>query len=130
MWLYFRFTLSFRDVEELLAERGIEVSYETIRCWTIKFGPQIAKNLKARRLRKAHRMTGRERGIPMVQAAPESPYDRRILRLAFLAPELQRDILGGLHPPGLNLERLMKTEVPLAWAEQRVVLGWAHADRP
>jgi hypothetical protein len=38
--------LSFRDVEELLAQRGIEVSYETIRCWTIKFGPQIARNLK------------------------------------------------------------------------------------
>ncbi len=33
LWLYFRFTLSLRDVEELLAERGIEVSYETIRCW-------------------------------------------------------------------------------------------------
>jgi hypothetical protein len=49
VWLYFRFTMSFRDVEELLAERGIEVSYETIRCWTIKFGPQIAANLKARR---------------------------------------------------------------------------------
>ncbi len=49
VWLYFRFTLSFRDVEELLAERGIEVSYETIRCWTIKFGPQIARNLKRRR---------------------------------------------------------------------------------
>ena len=42
VWLYFRFTLSFRDVEELLAQRGIEVSYETIRCWTIKFGRQIA----------------------------------------------------------------------------------------
>ena len=38
VWLYFRFTLSLRDVEELLAERGIEVSYETIRCWTRKFG--------------------------------------------------------------------------------------------
>lgn len=49
VWLYFRFTLSFRDVEELLAQRGIEVSYETIRCWTIKFGPQIAANLKSRR---------------------------------------------------------------------------------
>ena len=43
--LYFRFTLSYRDVEEILAERGINVSYETVRCWTIKFGPQIAKNL-------------------------------------------------------------------------------------
>jgi putative transposase len=49
VWLYFRFTLSLRDVEELLAHRGIDVSYETIRCWTIKFGPQIAANLKAKR---------------------------------------------------------------------------------
>lgn len=48
VWLYFRFTLSFRDVEELLAERGIDVSYETIRCWTIKFGPQIRVNLNAK----------------------------------------------------------------------------------
>src|ERR1017187_3184993 len=38
VWLYFRFTLSFRDVEEMLAQRGIEASYETIRCWTLKFG--------------------------------------------------------------------------------------------
>ena len=44
VWLCFRFTLSFRDVEEMLAQRGIDVSYETIRCWTIKFGPQIARN--------------------------------------------------------------------------------------
>ena len=49
VWLYFRFTLSFRDVEELLAQRGIEVSYETIRCWTIKFGPLIARNLMRKR---------------------------------------------------------------------------------
>lgn len=46
VWLYFRFSLSLRDVEELLAARGIDVSYETIRCWTIKFGPQIARRLK------------------------------------------------------------------------------------
>ena len=49
VWLYFRFTLSFRDVEDLLAERGVDVSYETIRCWAIKFGPQIARQLKKRR---------------------------------------------------------------------------------
>lgn len=46
VWLYFRFSLSLRDVECLLAERGIEVSYETIRCWTKKFGPAIARRLK------------------------------------------------------------------------------------
>src|SRR5215207_9406206 len=49
VWLYLRFTLNYRDVEELLAERGLEVSYETIRCWVVKFGPAIARNL--RRLR-------------------------------------------------------------------------------
>jgi hypothetical protein len=41
-WLYFRFTLSFRDVEELLAERGITVSYETVRRWVNHFGPMVA----------------------------------------------------------------------------------------
>ena len=49
VWLYFRFTLSLRDVEEMLAQRGIDVSYETIRRWTIKFGPKIAANLKRRK---------------------------------------------------------------------------------
>lgn len=49
VWLYFRFSLSLRDVEELLAQRGIDVSYETIRCWTKKFGPLIARRLKKRR---------------------------------------------------------------------------------
>ena len=49
VWLYARFTLSYRDVEEMLAERGIDVSYETVRAWFLKFGPAIAANL--RRLR-------------------------------------------------------------------------------
>jgi transposase-like protein len=41
-----RFTLSYRDVEDLLAERGLEVSNETIRRWMLKFGPAIARNLR------------------------------------------------------------------------------------
>ena len=45
VWLYFRFTLSFRDVEELLAWRGAVVSREAIRCWVNKFRPLIAANL-------------------------------------------------------------------------------------
>ena len=49
VWLYFRFTLSFRDVEDLLAERGIDVSYETIRCWTWKFGRLFSRNLRRTR---------------------------------------------------------------------------------
>jgi putative transposase len=42
IWLYARFTLSFRDVEDLLAERGLDVSYETVRRWFLKFGSVIA----------------------------------------------------------------------------------------
>ena len=51
VWLYARFTLSFRDVEELLAERGIDVSNETVRRWFLKFGRLIARNLRRRRRR-------------------------------------------------------------------------------
>src|ERR671913_74227 len=49
VWMYLRFTLSFRDVEELLAERGIVVTYESIRRWVLAFGPAIARRLRARR---------------------------------------------------------------------------------
>src|SRR5260221_10401167 len=49
IWFYVRFTLSFRDVEDLLAERGIAVSYETVRRWTNHFGPKIAADLRERR---------------------------------------------------------------------------------
>jgi len=48
VWMYFRFNLSFRDVEELLIERGIDVSYETVRRWVDKFGSTYAKRIKYR----------------------------------------------------------------------------------
>lgn len=47
--LYLRFTVSYRDVEDLLTERGIEVSYETVRRWVLKFGPRIARRLRRHR---------------------------------------------------------------------------------
>ena len=46
VWLYYRFNVSHRDIEDLLAERGIEVSYESIRSWCNKFGPHYARRLK------------------------------------------------------------------------------------
>jgi transposase-like protein len=49
IWLHLRFTLSLRDVEDLLAERGIMVSYETVRRWVNHFGPMIAADLRKRR---------------------------------------------------------------------------------
>ena len=55
VWLYLRFTLSYRDVEELLAERGLDVSYETIRRWVGKFGPMIARNLRQLRYKRSSR---------------------------------------------------------------------------
>jgi putative transposase len=48
VWLYHRFCLSFREVKELLAERGIIVTYESIRRWCLKFGPTYARRLKKR----------------------------------------------------------------------------------
>jgi hypothetical protein len=51
IWLYLRFTLSLRDVEDLLAERGVPVSYETVRRWVNHFGPMIAADLRKRRMK-------------------------------------------------------------------------------
>ncbi len=51
VWLYHRFCVSFRDVEDLLAQRGITVSYEAVRLWCIKFGPEYARRLKRRQSR-------------------------------------------------------------------------------
>ena len=50
MWLYHRFNLSVRDIEDLLAERGILVTYEAIRLWCIKFGPKYARRLRRKHL--------------------------------------------------------------------------------
>jgi putative transposase len=55
IWLYLRFTLSYRDVEELLAERGLDISYDTLRRWVLKFGPAIARRLRQRRPRPSDR---------------------------------------------------------------------------
>ena len=46
VWLYLRFTLSYRDVEELLSERGLDLSYESVHSWVVKFGPAIARRLR------------------------------------------------------------------------------------
>src|SRR3712207_6144248 len=51
VWLYVRFTLGFRDVEDLLAERGLDVSYETVRRWLLKFGPAVARRVRQGRAR-------------------------------------------------------------------------------
>ena len=51
VWRYARFTLSYRDAEDLLAERGLDISYETARRWVLKLGPMFAEELHRRRPR-------------------------------------------------------------------------------
>src|SRR5499427_6215371 len=55
IWLYLRFSLSYRDVEELLAQRGLDISCETVRRRVLKFGPAIARRLRQRRPRPSDR---------------------------------------------------------------------------
>src|SRR3954464_6280642 len=63
VWLYLRFTRSYRDVEDLLEERGLDVSYETIRRWVGKFGPAIARNLRQLRCKPSSRWHLDEMGV-------------------------------------------------------------------
>jgi site-specific DNA recombinase len=74
-------------------------------------------------LRTAHSMLERDASEPMLETIPASPYHRRLLRLAFLAPELQRAILAGRQPTGLTLKQLLEQRVPLLWTEQLGVFG-------
>lgn len=55
VWLYYRFSVSLRDVEDLLAQRGIDVSYETVRRWAHKFGSAYAKRIRLERPRPSGR---------------------------------------------------------------------------
>jgi transposase-like protein len=75
VWLYARFTLSFRDVEDLLAERGIVVSYETLRRWVNHFGSAIAADgvVRLNQIRiTAERMTEvSKRSIDAIRQAPQ-----------------------------------------------------------
>ena len=71
-----------------------------------------------------------ERGLPLMTTAPASLYDRMILRLALLAPDIQQAILDGRQPQWLNLEALRKIDIPLAWSVQRERLGFERDRNP
>jgi putative transposase len=62
VWLYYRFSLSFREVEEMMLERGVVVTYETIRQWCRKFGQTYANGLRRRRARPGGCCVVRSRG--------------------------------------------------------------------
>jgi putative transposase len=87
VWLYVRFTLSYRDVEDLLAERGLDVSYETVRRWVLKFGPLFARELRSRR----PRPTSRWRAVDDEGEVLDLPVQRRRDKAA--AVKLMRKLL-------------------------------------
>src|SRR3954470_22528525 len=74
-------------------------------------------------LRAAHRLIERDRsGLPHVEEIPRSRYAVRLMRLAFLSPRIQRDILAGHQPPRLRLEDLVRAPLPLCWkAQERMI---------
>ncbi len=75
-------------------------------------------------LRAAHAMVAQDSsGLPVLDAAPVSPYRRRLVRLAFLTPDLQRAILAGRQPADLTLAQLIQSPVPLSWIEQARIFG-------
>ena len=78
-------------------------------------------------LRRAHAMVSRDVHGPILTAAPDSQYARRLAGLACLAPDIQRDILAGRHPQHLTLAALTDQELPLDWSEQRIRLGYGQA---
>jgi DNA invertase Pin-like site-specific DNA recombinase len=79
-------------------------------------------------LRRAHAMIELHRGLPYIETAPISRYNRDTLALSFLAPDIQRDILAGRQPSTLSLEDLRHMDIPLCWQRQRELLGW-HTGR-
>jgi len=80
-------------------------------------------------LRRAHSLLQRDRkGLPFLEVSPPSAYNRNLIRLAFLAPEIQRDIIKGRQPASLNLQKLVQMDIPLCWKQQRKVLDWPQLD--
>jgi putative transposase len=116
VWLYHRFTLSFRDVEDLLVERGITLSYETVRQWCKSFAPQYARRIKKRQgpaaigdtstrcssTSKANLDTCGARSIRTATSSTSSYTNARILKR-----------LGGSYPKLLRSQTELPTEITM-----------------
>jgi len=100
------------------ASLGVRHAQATIRPASISAVRRDPVLIKA--LRTAHSMIAQTRsGVPIVEAVPGPRYQRRLLRLAFLSPEIQRAILAGRQPAGLRLEDLVRNSMPAAWDAQQ-----------
>lgn len=104
-----RLTLAVR-----IARRGGRTAVVTSKPSEIRPDPALINALRA-----AHAMVGCDAaGLPIIEKSPVTAYQRRLVRLAFLAPDLQRAILEGRQPPDLTVGQLMDGPVPLLWTEQ------------
>jgi len=102
----------------LPASLGSRNARATIRPTATPAGRRDPVLIKA--LRSAHAMIELTRnGAPIIETIPGPRYQRRLLRLAFLSPDIQRAILAGQQPAGLRLEDLVRNEVPTDWHEQQ-----------
>jgi putative transposase len=135
VWLYFRFTLSFRDIDELLAARGIFVTYETIRQWCLKFGQAFANELRRRQPRRGDKWHLDEMVITMNgkhhylwRAVDQDGYTLDVLvqsrRNTKAAKRFFRKLLKGLHyvPRVLITDKLKS----YAAAKKTVMPGVEH----
>ena len=96
--------------------------------WVLK-GPSaghMPDPVLVKALRSAHAMLHHDdAGLPVLVTAPDTPYRRQLVRLAFLAPEIQRAIVEGRQSAGVTLTQLLKGPMPLAWPQQAVQIGIA-----
>ena len=96
--------------------------------WVLK-GPSAGNRpdpVLVKALRSAHAMLHQDdAGLPVLDAGPDTPYRRRLVRLAFLAPEIQRAIVEGRQSAGVTLTQLLKGPIPLVWSQQAVQIGIA-----
>jgi hypothetical protein len=139
--LYLRFTLSYRDAEELLAERGLDISYESVRSWVLKFGPAIARGLRRCRPRPSDRW---HLDAPRSKSRPDA-HDRSD-RCTRLLIESSRELIGVtdrrveargveahvIHPSSVAVSRehrRAKTDRLDTELLKRGFLGWLRGER-
>ena len=113
VWLYHRFCLSFRDVEDLLAERGILVSYETIRQWCRKFGSEYARALKRRQGRQHYLWRAVDQDGDVIDILVQPRRDRRAAERFF------RRLLKG---QGCEPRRLVTDKLRSYGAARRITM--------
>ena len=108
VWLYLRFTLSYRDVEDLLAERGLDVSYEWVRRWVLKFGPLFRSRIRISLCdgASARCSASNRQDQPSASSPLTLPSITLLMSSAILHPaprsessEAKRSRRGGLRPP-------------------------------